>query len=480
MSTVGLIWRAELLKLRRTQSALVVIVLVLMLSLVAAATSMHEAQQSRSLRERQQAAAQEAFESQPDRHPHRVVHYGHFVYRMPSPLTAFDPGVVPFTGNSMFLEGHRQNSANFGDVMQGSALIRFGLLTPAFVLQLLGPLGLVFIGFGALAGERERGTARLLIMQGATPRQLVAGKFLAMLTVAALFLLPGAIGLALAVGLAGGDGWTAALVLLAAYGLYLATWSALICAVSAFHSRGRDALMVLVGVWAVTTIMVPRLAPDLAMGLQPLPNRLQTDVGIAADLRQLGDSHDPDDPYFATFRRQVLERYGVASVDALPVNYKGLLAMEGERLTSGLFQDYAQRSAAIQRGQNDLVSAFGLVSPTIVLHGLSKRLAQTDLGSHLAFLDQAEAYRYGMVQHLNRLQVTDVAYADDTAKDADADRRKRIGSEHWTQIADFRHSARPDAGLLVSALPGLALVTAWFGAALLLLLSGAMRMGRTV
>jgi ABC-2 type transport system permease protein len=51
----------------------------------------------------------------------------------------------------MFLEGHRQNTANFGDVNQSSLLVRFGQLTPAFVLQTVAPLLLIFLGYGAIA-----------------------------------------------------------------------------------------------------------------------------------------------------------------------------------------------------------------------------------------------------------------------------------------------------------------------------------------
>mgnify|MGYP002129840370 CR=1 FL=1 len=38
-----------------------------------------------------QAEAEAAFLSQPARHPHRMVHYGHYVLRTPAPLALFDP-----------------------------------------------------------------------------------------------------------------------------------------------------------------------------------------------------------------------------------------------------------------------------------------------------------------------------------------------------------------------------------------------------
>lgn len=96
--------------------------------------------------------------------------------------------------------------------------------------------------------------------------------------------------------------------------------------------------------------------------------------------------------------------------------------------------------------------------------------AGTDLAGHRRFLAQAEAYRFAMVQHLNQLQADAVSYADDKAKDASADQRKRISADHWQSIPQFRFIA-PTAGDLVTAsLPGLGLLLAWLALALLALL----------
>ena len=294
MSGVLAVMRNELRAMARTRTATVGIALLTMLATVATAVSLHHMASAAEYRERQQLAAQAAFEAQPDRHPHRVVHYGHFVYRLPSALAAFDAGVDPFTGSSMFLEGHRQNTANFGDVTQGSVLTRFGQLTPAFVLQILAPLVLIVLGHGVLAQERERGTLRQLMLQGARLRDIVAGKLAALALIAALFMLPACIGLALMAARPGASVPVAG-VLVLAYAAYLALWCVVIAALSALSVRRRDALLALVGIWAVVALLVPRLATDAAYAAFPLPDRLQTDVGIAADLREIGDSHDPEE-----------------------------------------------------------------------------------------------------------------------------------------------------------------------------------------
>jgi ABC-2 type transport system permease protein len=476
MSPTRLIAMDELRLMRRNRVAVTAIVLLLLLTLVAVLTSWTHQHGIAELRARHQAAAEQAFDAQPDRHPHRVVHYGHFIFRPLGPMAAFDPGVDAFTGNSMFLEGHRQNTANFGDVRQSSLLIRFGQLTPAFVLQVVAPLLLIFLGYGAVARERERGTLRLLMLQGVSRGQLVRGKLTALGLAALLVGLPAMIGFVLIASQPGALILPMAVVMLG-YAAYLALWVVGIILASARFSRSRDALVGLLAIWAVVAILLPRVAPDMASAVVPLRDRLQTEVAIARDLRLIGDSHNPDDPHFAAFKQSVLDRYGVTRVEDLPVNYKGLLGMEGERLTSQLFDRYATESYEAQAAQNRLVRAAGLMSPTIALRSLSMAAAGTDFEGHRRFLEQAEAYRYALVQRLNRLQAESVSYDDDIATDVDANRRKRVAASHWEQMPDFVYRTPNGAKLVVGALPSLAIVLAWLAVAGLLLWRMTRRLG---
>lgn len=476
MSVVRLIARDELRLMARNRVAVIAFVLLVLLTLVAVLSSWSHQRGIAELRARYAQAAEAAFRAQPDRHPHRVVHYGHFIFRPLGPLAAFDPGVDAFTGNSMFLEGHRQNSANFGDVRQSSLLVRFGQLTPAFVLQVVAPLLLVFLGYGALSRETERGTMRVLMLQGVTRGQIVAGKLLALGAVAVLAALPALAGFVLIAGQPGALALPI-LVIAAGYLTYLALWVVLILLVSALVRRSRDALLALIALWAVAVVLLPRVAPDVASAAVPLQNRLQTDVAIARDLRRMGDSHNPDDPHFAAFKRQVLARYGVSRVEDLPVNYKGLLGVEGERLTSDLFDRYAGQSYAAQARQNAIVETVAVLSPTIALRSLSMAAAGTDFAGHRRFLEQAEAYRYAMVQRLNQLQADAVRYSDDTAEDPGADRRKRVSARNWQAMPDFTFVAPTGAVLARAALPGLAALFGWLAAAGLLLALATRRLG---
>lgn len=462
MSAIARVCGNDLTGMARNRVAIIAIGLTILLSIAAALTSIAHRDANADMRARFQAEADSRFDGQPERHPHRVVHYGHFVFRVPPALAAFDPGVDAFTGNSIYLEGHRQNSANFGDVRQSSLLARFGTLTPAFVLQILAPLVLIFIGFGVIVREREAGTLRQSMAQGLSAHQLVAGKLIALLAAAALLGAPGALALGWLVITESAPLWPA-LALALAYALYLSIWAALILIVSAWASTSRGALLLLLSLWAAFVVLIPRVAPDLAFAAHPTPTRLETDIAIQRDLRKMGDSHNPDDPHFAAFKQSVLDRYGVERVEDLPVNYRGLLALEGERMSSLLFERYARELAATQHSQSHFALMASALSPTIAMRDFSMRAAGTDLEAHRRFLDQAEAYRYAIVQQLNRLQAEALTFDDDSNRNSnpEAARRVRIDTSNWQALPDFSYKAADPAAQLRSAAPAAVWLALW-------------------
>lgn len=424
-------WRA----LARSRVALLAGALLVLLILTATFISLQKQAAIDTARAHYQAEQVEEFRNQPDRHPHRMVHYGQFVFRPLAPLAFFDFGVDPYTGNMVFLEGHRQNSANFAEARQSSLMLRFGQLTPAFVLQTLAPLLIVFLAFRALAGERERGTLRLMLAQGISARQLLTGKLLAHAMVAGAILLPALVALGIMASTAGASMAQAGLMMLA-YTAYLLVWTLAALLVSAVLPRGRDALLALIALWMVTVVLLPRGLPEIAAATETAPTRIETEVAIGRDLKSIGDSHDPDDPYFNDFREETLARYGVSDILDMPVQYAGLVAIEGERLTSELFDRYATEAYDRENRQSALVRTFGIASPLIAVRQLSMTLAGTDLDSHQDFLNQVERYRYGFVQELNRMQAEQIPVVE-PGEDP------RIDASNWQDIAGFTYAA-PD------------------------------------
>lgn len=475
MSVVTRIAREEWRSLLRDRAAVFGLLLLTVLTLLAALNA-HEYQRNADAeRARYQDRANHEFQAQPDRHPHRVVHFGHFLFRPLSPLAAFDPGIDGYTGHTLFLEGHRQNSANFGDVRQNSLLLRFGQMSPAFVLQVLAPLLLVFFGHAGVARERERGTLRVLLAQGVRSRQLVLGKLLALGGFAGLALLPALLALAWLTA-AGSTPWPLALVLAGGYAGWLLLWELAVVLVSTLAVRGRDALLALLAVWALVVILLPRWAPDMANTAVALSTRFEDGIHVQRDYLALGNPHDPKDPKFSAFRDALLKKHGVTRVEDLPVNYKGLVGMEGERLSTELFNGYAEAAFERQQRQNAIVDGFAWLSPTLALRRLSMAAAGTDLAAYHDFLEQGERYRYDLVQGLNRIQVEEVRYADDT----NPNKENRVSRSHWEAFPAFHYQPADLSDTLRRAAPAGLVLLAWLAALAVLawLLGG--RLGRTV
>ncbi|WP_298852585.1 DUF3526 domain-containing protein [uncultured Aquimonas sp.] len=419
--------REELRWLLRHGLSRTAAVLMLILMLAATVAALDQRTRADSARARAQASSDQAFLDQPDRHPHRVVHYGQFALRPLGPLAFFDFGVDAYTGHLIYLEGHRQNSANFGDARQSSLLLRFGQLSPAFVLQLLLPLLIVLLAHAAIARERASGSLRLLRVQGVPVAQIVAGKLLAQASVAMALSAPALIAV---LTVAGAHGRLLPAALLSAlYLLHSLLWVLLALLISLFAPRPREALLAALSLWVVLCVALPRIAADHLQRNQPLPTRVATDIGVQKALAAIGDSHNPNDSYFSAFRQQVLERYGVQRIEDLPVNYGGLVMLEGERLTSELFQQQMQALQAIEASQTEALSALGWLSPLLALRPASMQLSGTDAGTHHAFLAQAEEHRFAFVQALNTLHAEEIAQVDDRAQ--------KLSRDTWATLPRF-------------------------------------------
>lgn len=442
-------WRA----MARNHVALAAGLLLLALTVTALLVSREQVRSVNAERARLQAEAEHHWNSQPDRHPHRVVHYGRYIFRPLSPLAFFDFGVDPYTGHTLYLEGHRQNSANFSDASQSSLLLRFGQLTPAFVLQTVAPLLIVFLAFGSVARAREGGQLRLAVAQGVPGLTLLAGKLLGHAASTLVLAAPALAALAV-IALGYPAVRLQAAWMLGGYAAYLLLWTCVAVLVSALAPRARSALLALLAAWMVTVVLLPRILPEVASAMVARPTRIEMEAGIARQLRTLGDSHNPNDPYFSRFRAGVLAKYGVARVEDLPVNYGAIVMAEGERLTSELFERSMRDDFARQQRQAEWLWPGAWLSPTMALGRLSAALAGTDRQSHERFLLEGEAYRYQLIQALNRLHAEHVAYEND--------RGQRISAHHWRALPAFAASA-PDAGAVASqhAVPALAVLAGW-------------------
>ncbi len=471
MSQLLAIVQAEWQLWLRSRLALcALLVFALLLAATSLVTALRMSKESHD-RAHRQAAAEEAFLSQPDRHPHRMVHYGHYVFRIPPPLSMIDPGVDSVTGQSMFLEGHRQNTAMFADARASAELGGFENLTGALAYQLFLPLLLIAIGHGLIIREREENTLAPLLAQGVTGLALHTAKWMALAGVSLALLLPLAVLCAVAVGW--GAAPLAGLGVIGLYALYLLVWCSLILLVSSVARSRSLALGALALFWLASALIIPRIAVESASSAIPVPGKIETDLGMQAELRAVGDGHNANAPEFRRLQANLLAQYDVTRVEDLPVNFRGVVAQAAEADLTQVMNRHAEERMALEADQARFAASFGWLSPVVAAAAASRALAGTDLATHHRFLRAAEAVRFDFVQGLNRVHAERLAYSDDVNRSIDpqAARRTRMSAENWQVLDEFDFrpaaareriaSAGAPAAMLFAWLAALAAIGAW-------------------
>jgi len=391
--------------------------------------------------------------SQPDRHPHRVSHYGYMAFREQPGLAFFDGGIDSYAGTAVFLEAHRQNPANFSPAGQSPAAIRMGELTPALVLQAIVPLVVFFLGFAAVSEERENGTLALIRAQGAGMGTLLAGKVLGLCAIVASLVVPGLAGLVVTALMTGNWDLRRVLLLALSYGVYLLICALAAVRLSASSATSRSALTALILIWVAGCVILPRALQAWGTAGSPVPSLSQFEALLEADMEKTGDSHNADDPHFAALRARVLAENKVSRVEDLPFNYSAYVMQEGERISSAIFERrYGELIATYKRQAAPLVAG-AYVNPYLAVRRLSMALAGTDLDHFIAFQQQAERFRYQMVQKLNEIHLHEIR--------RESDRTQRVGRERWREFPPFVYHAPPLAEVMREQAGVLAALTGW-------------------
>lgn len=391
------------------------------------------------LRDHHQQVARESWEANPDKHPHRMAHFGTYAFRIKHPLSTFDFGIEHFTGNAVFLEAHRQNVVNFSEASFSTGLIRFGELSLAMILQIIFPLLIFFIGYSAIVADRESGTLKVLLAQGATWKEVIYGRGLGLFTVSSLFYFPFvlvAIGVLALEEQVSMDDWLRLLILVSFYLLYFAVLSLLTMLISASSRSSKGALVKLLGLWLLAVVVIPRTAQSIGSYVHPTPSRLAFRSAIEEEVIQFGDSHNPDDPYYQAIRDSVLAVHKVSSIEELPFNYGGFQMMTGEKISAKIYQKHHNDLLHQYRKQGELTKILALVNPYLGIKNTSMMLCGTDLESYIHFQQQAENYRYHLAQTMNELQMK---YIKANVSSSEG-RVNVVDRSEWGKMDDFSYA----------------------------------------
>lgn len=402
--------------------------------------------------------------AQPPKNPHMAAHYGILVYRPTAPLQAIDPGVLPYQGSAIYLEAHGRNAPFLSPASVRAADGRYGGTRFSPLLHLAG--GFLALMIGYLIGSREarRRIEPVIFGVGASPQQLILAK--ATITFA-LVLLAATPAFLAAATVGAGPGALGRYAVFAMGSLtHLAVLAALGVAAGFVFGAARGGLAAVVMVWALGAMIAPRAVDIAAERILP---STQTELAakIEADFALGPDGHaDGPTEFNAAFERQVLEQYGVESVEDLPVNFDALL-MQADEDYRGAVYDRRLGEANERRKAQDAIRAIAWVfSPTPAVLDLSARTAGSHAASQFRFDEEAELFRRSLVERLNR-------HMAENSRTGDWDWTPDDG--YYASFSAFNPSAPGLGDDVEGARPAIAALLVWLGAACAALMLAARR-----
>ncbi len=435
LSIIGAVCRHELRTKARAKTLWLLLPLLQLLVITALLSCWYYVNKEQRVQAYWQAEVQRQWEAQPDRHPHRVAHYGNYSFRAMTPLSFFDAGVNDAVGNLLYLEAHRQNAVQFSEAQAGGQSANFLKLTPASLILIVWPLLLIAVAFDSVSSERQSGRLRQFISSGLSLPQCLIGKLLAYALLSLVFLAPLFL-FALALAAFAQTAFTIDVglrlgFLFLLYFIYSLIWVGLILGVSSLHSQSQIVLAMLLGTWLLFVIILPRFLTSHSLSVYDYPSRAQFDIELTRATEALGNSHNPNDPHFNAFKAKVLADYGVTRVEDLPVNYAGVVMAEGERLSAKVYAEHYQTLVNQFNKQDSLIDGFSLANPYLLARAISMQLAASDSRHFYHFEQASEDYRYDMIQKLNHLHAHQIDYANN--------KTQRLSAEHWKNFSAFHY-----------------------------------------
>lgn len=422
------------------------------------------------IRKHYQQVARESWESNPDKHPHRMAHYGSFAFRMKHPLSMFDFGLESFTGNAVFLEAHKQNTVNFSEASFSTGLLRFGEISMATLMQVILPLIIFFLGFASVASERENGTLKVVLIQGAGWKNVLAGKSLGLMALALLIFIPVAAITLVLILTTSDDVFTTDVLmryacLILTYFLFLYVLCIIAVLISSISSSSKNALMTLLALWLFMVILVPKTTQALGSYFYPSPSKIEFETAVGQEIIKVGDSHNPDDPHYKALKDSLLLAHNVDSVEQLPFNYSGFQMREGERISAEIYNKHFRELLNNYREQNRISRVSAFFNPYQAVKNISMALAGTDFESYVTFQKETEDYRYQLAQTMNELQIKLIS----NRKPGPNDKPYSISRDHWKNFPDFKPRFNGIAAALRSEVWSVISLSGWSVLSILLI-----------
>jgi ABC-type transport system involved in multi-copper enzyme maturation permease subunit len=335
------------------------------------------------------------------------------IYRCPNVLSVFSEGLEKRLGYSAKIE--LDNIPELSAVSTGlnPYLSIYPVLDVSLVFKIVMSVLALLVAYDVIAGERERGTLKLVLSGTVARYQVLAGKFLAGL---ATLVIP--ITMAFIVGvlifeffplvdLAGSDWVRIGLMYLGSL-IFLSAMYNVGLLLSCLTKRSTISLVLGLFFWIVYVIVIPNGSGYLARKIQPLEpeEKLESELELVAEkrdseLRRMNkelpsgraESHAGDAfnrNYIFVCDKRSLEYWKKSSVLKEPVKIK----------YADKFLEVKQKHLSNLFKQKYLANNFSRTSPISLFENIMSALAGTDLARAQYFMDRVRMHRNNVVDYI--------------------------------------------------------------------------------
>jgi len=312
------------------------------------------------------------------------------IFLPPQPLAALVSGISNDIGRTVSVVGRGEQTAYSSRYNEDPIYAAFRFLDLEFIFQIILSLFAILLGFDAVSGEKERGTLRLSLANAVPRATYIFGKVTgAYIALSVSILLAVAIGSLLlpvmGVNLSGADWGRLALVVLTGL-LYFGAFLTMSVFVSALTHRTSNSFLVLLVVWVMSVMVIPRATVLLA--------------GRAVDVPTV----DEISAQKASFRSQLWKESRAHMMDFKPTGDMMEFGDQFSRFMDSLSDIREAKMAELvgrlneerynrQLEQQKVAFALARVSPSAALSLATSTLAGTSLKLADHFKDEATAYQ---------------------------------------------------------------------------------------
>ena len=372
------------------------------------------------------------WESQTEKDPHDAAHDGTYVIKPLHPLMLLDNGIQPYVGQVIHLGAHERKQSSLNQAKDQAGVYRFGVLNPGFILIYIFPLLIIFLGYNSFTQEKETQTIRLALAQGASIRKLAMGKWLALMLqmMFLLFLFFGLAGIfyylldrEIEVGVLE---WISFGLM---YVLYFIVFINVVLLTSILAKSSGTSLTVLLTIWILITLIIPKFSTNLAGYVYPFPTYQEFRENIYKDQQSGLNGHNFWNEAAQDFQQKVLKEYGVKTIEELPVAYSGLLLAEGEKYESAIYTKHFNLLRIQYQNQRSIYRLNSIMSPFLPVRFVSMALSRSDYGFQWHFEDEAEKYRVDFNTMLNM----------NIAKNAKGIEAYKASDDFWRVVPEFQY-----------------------------------------